>query len=259
MGASRAVAGRAGAVAQGAEEEEALVIEGEWVRAIMSNTTAAFWSAIAASFSALASLLILWVQRQSPLESVRPEIVLTGWTRRPAGQSDGLHEEIVFQTIRNVGRGAALHVMLHTPHEESNRPTAVLSTKRLPILAADEAIDLNGEIDVWWKNVEPKDGIKLLGISIVGYCRDTRGLRHETRYDLFAVELGQNVAIGDDLAPGLSFSQRTTKRRSRWRLRLAARVGRISGVRRRLSARVRRIPLVRRLFRADRSDYPSSS
>ena len=69
--------------------------------------TAAFWSAVAASFAALSSLLIFLVQRRTLLESARPELILDGWSRETVGQGEGQHEVIAFQTIRNVGRGTA--------------------------------------------------------------------------------------------------------------------------------------------------------
>ena len=74
--------------------------------------TAAIWAAIAATFSAISSLLIVLIQRRNLLESVKPELVLTGWERTPRGQGGSAQEVISFKTIRNVGRGPALHVIL---------------------------------------------------------------------------------------------------------------------------------------------------
>src|SRR5688500_7350246 len=41
---------------------------------------AAFLSATAASFSALSAFLVMRIQRRNYLESVRPELVIEGWT-----------------------------------------------------------------------------------------------------------------------------------------------------------------------------------
>ena len=65
---------------------------------------AAIWSAIAASFSALSSILIMLIQRRNLQETVRPEIVLEEWSRHSEGEGDGAYEVIVFQKIRNVDR-----------------------------------------------------------------------------------------------------------------------------------------------------------
>jgi hypothetical protein len=63
----------------------------------MPNNTAAMWSAVAASFAALSSFLIMLIHRQDLLESARPELVLSGWSRKPQGQSGGVHQVISFQ------------------------------------------------------------------------------------------------------------------------------------------------------------------
>ena len=197
----------------------------------MPSSAAAIWSAIAASFAALSSFLILLIQRRNLLESVRPELVLTDWNRRVEGEGDAAHDRISFQTIRNVGRGAALHIHLSAAHMNENRPTAILSTVRLPILAADEASKVNGEIVVWWKNVNPDaQGRKHLSITVVILCWDSRGMRHETRYSLFAVESSENVVVTDPIAPGVMLGSRTTTTRSIWLLKLFERARRLPGL-----------------------------
>jgi hypothetical protein len=67
-------------------------------------SSTAIWSAVAASFAALAAFLSFLTQRRNLLESVRPEIVLDGWTRISPG--------LRFTSIRNVGRGSALHIVI---------------------------------------------------------------------------------------------------------------------------------------------------
>ena len=199
----------------------------------MSNSAPAIWSAVAASFAALSSFLIMLIHRRNLLESVRPELVLTGWARFAEGQGDSAHEVIAFETLKNVGRGAALHVRLDAFHESANRPTAVLSTMRLPILAVNEACNVNGRIVVWWKNVEPTEaGFRHLPIRITIYCWDSRGMRHETRYNLLAVELGPSVGVADEIAPGVMFTNRVVVTRAVWFLRLTAKCRRIPGLRR---------------------------
>lgn len=195
----------------------------------MPNNTAAVWSAVAASFAALAAFLVMWIQRRTLLESARPELVLTGWTRRAQGQDNAAHEVIAFQTIRNVGRGAALHLHLHLNAAETvgNRPTAVMSTARLPILAPDEPHDINGEIVVWWKNVPDVQGGKYLPITLTILCWDSRSMCHETRYRLFVAEAPYNVGVAYAIAPGVMLTSRTTTTKSVWRLKLSSRTRRI--------------------------------
>lgn len=190
----------------------------------------AIFSAIAASFAALSSFFILLIQRRNLLESARPELVLTGWNRRVEGEGDAAHDRISFQTIKNVGQGAALHIHLSTLHVNEKRPTAMLSTVRLPILATDEASNINGEIVVWWKNVKPDArGHKHLPITVVIFCWDSRGMRHETRYSLLAVESLMNVSVSDEIAPGLMLGSRTTVTRPVWLLKLVTKARRVPG------------------------------
>ena len=197
----------------------------------MLSSNAAIWSAVAATFAALLSFLIFWTQRRNFLESVRPELVLTDWNRRVEGEGDATHDRISFKTIRNVGRGAALHIHLSAVHKNEKRPTAILSTLRLSILPADEASEVNGEIVVWWKNVDPAaQGPKHLPITVVIFCWDSGGMRHETRYRLFALESSKNAVVTDAIAPGVMLHSRTTTTRPVWLLKLFTRVGRLPGL-----------------------------
>jgi hypothetical protein len=194
----------------------------------MADSGPAVWSAVAASFAALSSFLIMLVQRRNLLESVRPELILTGWDRCSEGQADVAYEVIRFQTIKNVGRGAAFHIHLTALEEVANRPTAGLSTIRLPILGANEATDLDGRIVVFWKNVEPDDrGLKHLPITIPIFCLDSRGVRYETKYSLLAVPLSPAQGVTDAIAPGVMLGSRKTAARSVCLLRLKTNLRRV--------------------------------
>lgn len=189
----------------------------------MPDNTAALWSAVAATFAAISSLLMVFIQRRNLLELVRPELILTGWSRRSEGQDSAGHEVIGFQSLKNVGRGVALHLHLHAFEEAGNCPIAALSTTRLPILACNETADVNGEIVVFWQNVKPQQGIKFLPITVTIFCLDSRGMRHETRYKLLAVELLAAVSLSDYIAPGVALTTRTTTTRAVWLLKLRSR------------------------------------
>lgn len=191
-------------------------------------TTAAIWSAVAASSAALASLLIMLIQRRNLLESVRPEIVLISWGRVQRGEGTVAHEVITFETIKNVGRGAALHIDLGSLHMMDDRPTAILSTTRLSILAPNESSDVKGEIQLWWQNVAADDrGHKHLPITIRISCLDSRGMRHQTMYSFLAVELKRGVGVMDEIAPGVGLLTRITTTRSVWSLKAQRKLARI--------------------------------
>lgn len=191
--------------------------------------SAAFWSAVAASFAALSSFLIFLIQRRNLLESVRPELILAEWTRTSENQVD----VIGFQALSNVGRGAALHLNVHAYEARDNTPVAVMSNVRRPILAVNESANVEGRIIVWWKNVEARDGSKLLNITIQIFCLDSRGMRHETKYSLLARELSSPVVFADDeIAPGVVLATRTTTTRAVWVLKLRRKLARVPGFRR---------------------------
>jgi hypothetical protein len=194
----------------------------------MPQIEAATWSAIAATFAGLSSFLIMLIQRRNLLESVRPEIVLVGWGRRASGEGESAHEVLSFKTVKNVGRGVALHVMMISSKIADNRPVTMLSNMRVPVIAVNETIDLNGEIIVWWKNVKPApDGHRFLPITITIFCWDSRNMRHETTYSLLMVESSERVAVSDAIAPGVSFGHRTTTTRPVWFLQLKEKLGRL--------------------------------
>ena len=113
----------------------------------MPVITATLLSALAAILAAISSFLIWRFQRQNLLESVRPELVLTGWSRK---RSPGDRADIVqFSSIKNIGRGPALHVTLNASEISENRPVFIMSTARFPILARDEEISIAGDIRIW--------------------------------------------------------------------------------------------------------------
>ena len=99
------------------------------------------------------------------------------------------------------------------------------------ILAANEASNVNGEIIVWWKNVKPAaQGHKHLPITIVIFSWDPKGMRHETRYNLLAVESSSSVDVTDSIAPGVMLGGRTTVTKSVWLLKLFEKARRLTGM-----------------------------
>ncbi len=187
------------------------------------DMTAAVWSAVAAIFAAASSFMIFLVQRGNLLESVRPELVLTDWERYVEGEGDAAREVLCFRNIRNVGRGAAMHIMINLGRS-GDPPTAALGTISRPILAPDEESQIDAQISLWWKNVAPLKGTKFLHINLVIFCWDSRGRRHETRYSLLVVELRENVIVADPIAPGVTLGSRRVTSRSVWFLKLSNRV-----------------------------------
>jgi hypothetical protein len=193
--------------------------------------TAATWSAIAASLSALSAFLVMRIQRRNFLESVSPQIVIDEWSRED-------NDAIRFEKIRNVGRGVALHLIVNAGDvPRGDRPIAVMNTMRLPVVANEPVTVEDGSIRLWWPNAPNPDAgePRHVAVEIKMYCWDTGGRRHETIYTLNVFGLVPLPILADSIAPGVMFSQRRTIVRSVRRLNA--------------EARLRRIPLIGRAFR----------
>jgi hypothetical protein len=191
-------------------------------------TGAAIWSAVAASFAALSSFLIMLVQRRSLLESVRPELVLSGWGKREEGEGDHRHEVLTFNTIRNVGRGVAIQVFCASFKDQTQQPGSTLPTfQAIPLLAPNETIQIDGQVGMFWTRVkEDKQGNKSMSITIPITCWDRIGRLHETRYNLSAVQ-GPTIHSSElqEVTHGVLLATRRTTAEAPWCSRWRNRAG----------------------------------
>jgi hypothetical protein len=148
------------------------------------------------------------IQRRNFFEASRPELVLAGWQRHRLTEEHGNRDEILFDTVRNIGRGAAVGVWITGDFPE-NPVSAVVSCNRIDILAAGETARVRGSVRLWWENASSNGD----HISVNIYLRfhDDRGTHHETCYGLLAVKPGADVHVTDEIAPGLTMGARTTK------------------------------------------------
>jgi hypothetical protein len=84
---------------------------------------------------------------------------------------------------------------------------------------------------VWWTNVRPDEkGHRGLPITIRISCLDSRGMRHQTSYSFWAVELKRGVGVMDEIVPGVGLLTRTTTTRTVWSLKLRRKLARIPGI-----------------------------
>jgi len=182
---------------------------------------AALWSALAATFAAIATFLLWRTEHQSFRHSARPELVLTGWKRNAESNSVTGPEKIAFSAIQNVGRGPALHVHINSfSVADDDRPMTVMGTLHESIIPMNSPARVDGGISVWWKNVAGSPGSKSVPISIDMFCWDTTGMRYRTEYKLLVVELSPTVQVADAIAPGVMLMTRTVTTAAVWRLRL---------------------------------------
>lgn len=187
------------------------------------DITPAHWSAVAAVCSALTALTVARIQFANRRDGARPELVLDGWSRHsPAEGAEG-PDIIAFRTIRNVGRGPAIPVIVNCSREEGGFPLASMSTIQLPILAPGESVEVDARILIWWKNVKPDEsGGRWLPLCIDIFSFDTIGLRHHTTYRPLVVPIRQPMT--SEVAPGVGLMSRDTRTTRAWQLRLVARL-----------------------------------
>ncbi len=65
-------------------------------------------SAVAAGFSSMAAFTIMLIQRQSMIDSARPEIVLKDWTRETKNIGEKKYDIVSFKKVLNAGKGLSL-------------------------------------------------------------------------------------------------------------------------------------------------------
>lgn len=132
------------------------------------DNAAAFWSAVAALFTALTAYLVMRIQRDALRESVRPEIVLSGFARAKTVVDDIIY----VNEIKNVGRGVALRIIINCDSiVVENKPVVRVPTRFLPIIAVNETFNLSEQIILFWQNAPAHtDKTKGISLKITIYC-----------------------------------------------------------------------------------------
>ena len=114
---------------------------------------------IAATCSAIAAWLSYRTNLKNSKEGVRPEIVLEGWEYTPVVENRNIEMgEIRIKSVRNVGKGHALHMTLNafswTDVSESKLKYS-MTIRRISLLAANQSFQLDETIRLAWANIEP--------------------------------------------------------------------------------------------------------
>jgi hypothetical protein len=149
----------------------------------MPTNYVAIWSAVIASFAALIAFLMMLISWRNRLESVRPELVLLDWTRFEEGEGNIRHEIISFRKIRNAGRGTAFNVLVGDTKTDEF-PTIHIPYFRTDVIAANEAVEVDGRVIVYWKNRTQKEGdaYKHANIMIPISFADSSGVMYFTEF-----------------------------------------------------------------------------
>jgi hypothetical protein len=198
----------------------------------VDGSTAAVWSAIAATFSAISAAIAIGIQRQTLRTSNRPELLLLDWQRTA---TPGQKLDLLCATrIQNVGRGTATHgfVVLRGQTMRGNLPLAMMDQpKPVPVLAAGAEAPLPIQIHLHWSNVKERRGVgKVLSLNLTILSWDVLNRRHEAVYRLTVFPLPAPM-ISSPTAPGV-FAVRVSKSRATWSLKAQRAVAKRLGIRR---------------------------
>lgn len=178
------------------------------------------WSAVAATFAAIAAWLAWRTQRQSYRHAARPELVLEGWSRETAVHNGVQYDCVKFTRLANVGQGSALTVVINSSSTaDDNRPTSGMSTVFLSLVAPGATHDVDGDITIWWNNIAGESGLKHCPIDVDILCWDTTGVRYHTRYSVLAAERSPNVHVANEVAPWVGVPVRRVTQSPVWWLK----------------------------------------
>jgi hypothetical protein len=137
------------------------------------DNPAAAWSAVAASFSALAAWSNYSLQLQNRREAARPFIELKGWELTREGE----FAVIKISEIKNIGKGPALYTWLRPDFKE--KPGSFTYERTLE-LQPGETHPLNAEIRIL--ALREKESHSFINLEI-GF-NDLYSNRHRVIYDL---------------------------------------------------------------------------
>lgn len=198
----------------------------------ISATTAAVWSTAVATVSAISAFVALSVTRTSLRQSVKPELHLDDWCRSIVQRGHAHIEVLRISTLKNVGRGVAMHVYMNLERSMRYRtPLAFMSTVTLPLIAAGESRAVEIEIPLLWENVKEKGRSgKSLNLRISVLCSDTINRRHETTFDFVVIEKPPANIVANVVAPGVALTMRSPSSRSVRALYVQRLVSRIPGL-----------------------------
>lgn len=200
-------------------------------RVNITATAAAFWSAIAATISAVAALVALGVNRANLRQSVKPEIQLLDWSRSTLQRGATAIDTIRIGTLKNVGRGVAMHVHMNIEgNMRNNVPLAFMSTAMLSLLASGESQPIELDIALLWQNVKERKSGKWLNLRLSILCWDTINRRHMTTFDLFVLNSPLIGSVSNEIARGVMLTTRVSSSRSVHALRLQRHVSRLPGL-----------------------------
>jgi hypothetical protein len=199
----------------------------------MPTNYTAIWAAVAASFSALSAFLVMRIQKQNLMESVRPDLLPMEWVR-PFKMFGAVTEIIGFRKIRNVGRGTAFNIAISGKYQkmppDGGLPTVAVNYCSLLLVGVNEMADINGEVWIHWNQAETSQGIKAVMFTMTIDYTDVRDVLYHTEYRVVAFhgETTPRSPAASNLAPGLSSNARHTTKKPMWRVNMEKKIQNVS-------------------------------
>lgn len=202
----------------------------------------AICSAIAAICSAAAALTLMVIHLRNREDSVKPEIVLDGWSFQEREGMPGWGS-IRIAKIHNEGKGPALHIsgQLNPAGEKKAPPEfpPLFHADTIAILPSGKETAVNWEALFHWESIAidpPELSTALLALTVFMY--DIHGRLHELIYEMLATKDRRPVAGVMTLAPRLFLSRRYPEITSGWQLRVRGHKGKIANAVARLRKRI---------------------
>lgn len=184
---------------------------------ILAELPITFWpslfSALAAIGSFFTARLVLRIQKQNLIDSVRPELLLDGWSfevaagRVPHNWTPGFTYLICSKRLKNVGKGPAFNVRV-TAFEVLQPQAWPIKHNPLPVVGCNEERDFNLSL---WADLKPesKEHRSYAKIDLVLWYQDAHGRDYSTIYQLVC-RPGRSEGDHDttELADGLKLNSR---------------------------------------------------
>lgn len=192
----------------------------------------AIWSAVAATFSAIASIVLMRVHLANRIDSVRPDLIAEDWSME--------EEDLGWATIRigrisNLGKGPALHFWggmkiagAAPPHEGG--PFVGFFFDHFPNLFPGVGTWSGCYAKFQWKGASSTPEPQLMvPLRLTLRTSDYDGRLHSITYELIAVKGNANFGGIAPLAKNLYLMRRTTTIESAWWVKQRSRVNAWTG------------------------------
>jgi hypothetical protein len=159
----------------------------------------AVWSAVAATCSAVTAGFVLWIHFRNREDSVRPEIIVDGWSFTTDENDWGI---IRISKMQNEGKGHAFHVLgqvkvMGAKPIEQGGPMVALFHDAISILPAGKDLAINWEIKFQWRGCNPSGGnFPMAPVHLTIVIHDVHGRRYLVIYELLATKPKENHLIG---------------------------------------------------------------